>query len=659
LATADGGPGNAISAPDLDVVGRIVKCTSAGKEAVLLQDRVDCQDYRKGAAFLRSEAPDMPLKLDVNDICTTSGDKPRDWRHVPGDAIKRISTLTKSVVDPRGIRILGAIFCEELDLAGLDLPYSLILDKSLFIKGFEARNFHTRGDLSLDGSVAPSLVGIRRSRIDGSIFASDAYIDRLHVFDTEVKGSLILRGSTIDAAIFDTIALSGELGMRGTKLSYLLLQFSSVGAVFDLTDSRARCAYAIRKSQIGDLVLVDAGFGASTVPPALAKDKHECKYSAIALPGTFRLSDTHVRSSVCLRSFHWLSDNNAQDGSIVTFDAVGVGDSSFIDLAPPSTETGQKRRFEAIGLKTRSFIFNFEAGARMPTMSVAVAGLVFEHVYTHAAIQCAYDSEYFRPPSGDAELRLANVPRSELRIPKVDEVMSWLNNNCLQTTQPLSAFVESATKSGDLTDAKQFQIARETKELRLRIQRILGVDKGSNCRNTPEAAIGSHISETADILFPFNWVSDVVAIMFGSLLWLVADHGYRPQKVGWIVAATIVGAAAYFWLRIKIVAFMPVKKDVVRPIGLAFLFDRLLPAYRIREENYNIEAYYKLASKANQSADEPKYIRYLHIFGFKIPVVKADEEDVRHVDRCLDIIKAVGIVLAIFLVAMVNALFSH
>jgi hypothetical protein len=293
----------------------------------------------------------------------------------------------------------------------------------------------------------------------------------------------------------------------------------------------------------------------------------------------------------------------------------------------------------------------------MPAMSVA--GLAFEHVYTHSTIQCAYDSDYYRPPSGDAQLRLANVPRSELRKPKVDEVMPWLDNNCLDTTQPLSAFVESATNSGDLTDAKQFQIARETKELRLRIQRILGMNKGSNCGNTPEPAINTHISKTESILFPFNWVSDVVAIMFGSLLWLVADHGYRPQKVGWIVAATIIGAAAYFWLRIKIVAFMPLKKDIVRPIGLAFLFDRILPAYRIREENYNIEAYYKLASKANQSADEPKYIRYLHIFGCKIPVVKADEEDVRHVDRCLDILKAVGIVLAIFLVATVNALFSH
>jgi hypothetical protein len=404
-----------ISGPDSGAVERIIGCASAGKEAVLLPEGIECKDYRTGYMFHRMQIPDMPLKIDADQICAASENKPKDWRQLSGNAIKRIVSL-KSSADPRGIRIIGAVFCDQLELVGLDLPYSLIIDRSLFLRGFEARNFHIQGDLSFDGSVGLGGVMITRSRIDGSIFGSQAYLKEMRIMDSQAQGSLLFSESMIsELAIFDTVAISSELSVRGTTLSYFLLQRSKVGGALDLTNSQARCVYLITKSEIGDLVAVNAGFGTSTSEQAagqnnslrtlfdwrlkpnspdmmgnprstLAANDRECRYGNIAFPGTFLVSDIRLRSSLCFRSFHWLVPKNGRQlPSFVTFNDLQVDATTFIDLAPADAQPNAKidegrRKFEAIGIKTNSFVLN-----------------------SYAA--CEHDPSYYQRPSGVAEVR--------------------------------------------------------------------------------------------------------------------------------------------------------------------------------------------------------------------------------------------------------------
>jgi hypothetical protein len=675
-------PATATTDPDAEAVAGIVKCLNRGMEAVLLSDSVPCTKYSEGSNFLTEKDAGMPLKLDVSTICDAQ-DKPKDLRRLTNTAIKKISALLKPPYNSLGMRIIGAIFCEQVDLVGLDLPFSLVLDRSFFRGGFEARNFHTSGDLSFDGSAALDTVRIARSRIGGTIFASGAYIKKLQILDSEIHGSLIFRNSTLpEPAIFDTIALSGELSVRQSALSYFFLQFSKVGGVLDLTDSQARCAYLVTKSEIGDLVAVDAGFGTSApgdkfdwlpdtariVDPPFkpaaasdaskldtASDTSKCEFWKIALPGAFHVSDTRVRSSLCLRSFHWLIPRaSGQGDSFITFNDLNVGATSFIDLggfAQARANSSEKHKFEVVGLATHSLIFNFDTQGKVDEMSVS--GLGFEQVYA-AEVKCAYDPSFYNVPSGTGvERRLDNVsdPRSQLRLPHVNEVMAWLTSNCLDTTQPFAAFVDAAQKSGNDTDAKQFRIARADKELLLRINRAFGTGKASNC----SADMAPKVADTQwAIGKAVTFMNDVVAIAFGVVLKVVAQHGYRPEQAGFFVLATLIGAAVYFWLCIRIVGFVPVQKDTVRPIGAIFLFDRLLPAYRIREEHYQIEAFYRRLRRSDRS-----HVKTLKYLWFKIPVEKASEKDTRRAELCLDIIKAIGLVLIIFLVAAINALFSH
>jgi hypothetical protein len=143
---------------------------------------------------------------------------------------------------------------------------------------------------------------------------------------------------------------------------------------------------------------------------------------------------------------------------------------------------------------------------------------------------------------------------------------------------------------------------------------------------------------------------------------VVADHGYRPEKVGWFVVGTLIGSMAYFWLWARVVGFMPAKRHTIRPIGLAFLFDRLLPAFRIREEHYDIASFYRRTGKSRWASShelENPDIATLKYLWFRIHVIKAGEKDAQRAEACLDFIKAVGLVLVIFLVAAINALVRH
>jgi len=73
-------------------------------------------------------------------------------------------------IDPTGVRIIGGVYCDQVDLAGLDLKYSLILDRAVFRNGIAARNLRVSGDFSIDDSLVFGAMMLNRARIDGSFY---------------------------------------------------------------------------------------------------------------------------------------------------------------------------------------------------------------------------------------------------------------------------------------------------------------------------------------------------------------------------------------------------------------------------------------------------------------------------------------------------------
>jgi len=704
-----------ISSQD-SVIEKIAQCAVDGKETVLLVSDARCEPPSTGGGAVKDISP-------VDALWACSYDNRNDKRVLSEDAIKRIARNetkqaaqhAKKEIAPIGIRIIGAIFCRELDLTGLNLPYSLVIDKSIFVSGITARNFHTSGDLSFyDGQIFGQL-WIGRSRIDGTIFGDRAFIQKAQVLDSLVGGSLLFRESvSLEPAIFDTITLSGELSLRKSTSPYFLLQFSKVGGVLDLTESRAGCAYQLAVDEIGALVAVDAGLGFRELADKnlsrffeAASDKAEttdndfrgmlqlrefrslkdaasayrekgCAYPRIASPNVFVVSDSTVKARLCLRSFHWPSMPDGKQESDLTFNDVVVGGTTFIDLIESGSNTGTtvkgaaKRQFTMLGFQTNSLIFNFGTPKQLPSYTSSyVNGLKFEQVYS-AAAPCSYDPNFARKVpaggSGDATGRpnLSSIGNlSALQRPGVDDVTRWLGESVVRTTQPLAAFIDVFQKNGEDDSAKQLRIAKASAELRRTASRMFS---SKSADDNAEAAAATGNSSVLAMLVAFVtsvgasiWntvitIPDYVAVFLGYALKLLADSGYRPEKVGWAVLGVMATSAIYFWFLEGVVAIKPEKKDLLRPIGVTFLFDRLLPAYQIREDHYKIESFMRRAGKGDGTFDGE--FRYLW---FKLRVVKLEPGDKaqQRVELALDFIKFVGLVLAIFLVAALNSLVNH
>jgi len=154
------------------------------------------------------------------------------------------------------------------------------------------------------------------------------------------------------------------------------------------------------------------------------------------------------------------------------------------------------------------------------------------------------------------------------------------------------------------------------------------------------------------------------------MLFLLADHGLRPAKV--VLSVGLALLAFFCWIRLVlgIVGFEPKTKDeqlpagqspVLWPITFLFLFDRMIPAYKIREEHYAITKVYRMATVHEINADpgalsEPPYPMYY--LGYKYFVWPAGDAELRRLEKWLAAARIIGVVFTVFLLAAINALTS-
>jgi hypothetical protein len=508
-------------------VAAIAKCLSQEKEAVLLTNGVQCKEYRKGNDFLAQQSPNTPFNFNASDNCPKKSSAPPDARYLGADAIARLLSDAKSNIGSHGIRILGAVFCTRVNLVGLELPFSIVLDKAVFAKGIEIRNLHVKGDLSLDASVILDELRIIRSHIEGSLFVEGSFAEKLQIGNSTIDGSATLTESVLfgSTEIYN-VSVNRELSVRGSALSYFVTQFSRIGEALDLSHSQARCAYHINKSDIGYLVARRAGFGTVEPPNAFGKigqyyvwrddftptvghilstpeirsvvSRADDCVNQFSRPyrAQFYIFDSIIKSSLCVNEFRWLAPRDAgpytskeffeprQDTkdylrTIVAINGNTIGSNLIIDLWPEDSAENNNldykvspllHRFEAIGLKAGGLVIDFN-DRHQNHVTTAVDGLQFDRLYNgHAS--CEYGGSQTAPPIYDERTLLIISDFNEaLELPKVEDALRWLNLNTIGSTQPYTAFATAFRNAG--VDSTPITIARENRELCERAARWL------------------------------------------------------------------------------------------------------------------------------------------------------------------------------------------
>jgi hypothetical protein len=500
----------------------IAKCLRQSMEAVLLSNGVQCTSYREGSKFLKKKTPNAPFEFVADRDCPEQPSGPVNARRLSADAVQQL--MTDSKLGPTGIRIIGAIFCKRANLVGLNLPFSLVLDNSVFGKGIEIRNLEAQGDISLDGTLILDETRIIRSHIKGSLFGDESFINKLSIGSSTIDTS----ASFTDSVLFESAQLyngsiAKEFSVRGSALSYFITQFSYIGGALDLSHSEARCAYHINKSTIGYLVARRAGFGTveppSQKPPAyyvwradfnptvtriLTTPEIQQNFSTAATctnpfgqsyRAEFFVFDSIIKSSLCITEFRWLAPRDAGPytsaeffaprkdteqylRTVVAINGDTIGGNLIIDLWPKDTgeanldyKVAQSlHKLEVIGVKASGLIIDF-LDKNQSHVITAVDGLNFDRVYS-APAACEYGGSKSAPAIYDQRtLSIITDFTETLELPKVEDALKWLDLNKIVSTQPYTAFATAFKNAG--VDSTAIDIARENRELCERAARWL------------------------------------------------------------------------------------------------------------------------------------------------------------------------------------------
>ena len=673
---------------EANVITAILTCLGKNDEAILLPHSVSCVGYREGLRLLSDHEPGAPTGFVANRDCPNSQSSPPpfDARRVAADAIAQL-LKPPTKIGTHGIRILNAIFCNRLNLVGLDLPFSIVIDKSIFNAGIEIRNLRTKGDLSIDGSFLFDQFRMVRSHIEGSLFGDGTFIAGLSLGTSIIDGSVSLTESVLFLYTqFQNARIGRELSVRASALTHFIAQFSHVDDLLDLSYSEARCAYHINKSEIGFFVARGAGFGTIDIPDGDLSDTRSrlygwlgpfnAKVNAILSNGEvkeavskkdkcineysrpyraeFFVFDSIVKSSLCVTDFKWLAPREGStyyndftspdprtDDEIrtttIAIDGNNIGSNLIIDLwdsKPGIHDKVAKRlhKFEMIGLKTGGLIVDFDDSPRNQT--ITIDGLQFERLY-HAQASCEYGGSPTEPPVDvDRYLSVIADFTSNLKLPKVKEALKWLDSNTIGSTQPYAAFAAAFDNAG--MDSTPITVARENLQLCERAADWLSPsiirgycdgalrrrqnNGGQTATRNPAPNIVVAASSTpiggwhqlgATIVNIGEQLSELVQLVFQGALWALADNGYRPGKVIWWVVLTLFVFWVWFLWPLRVVGYTskagsgspeqqsldyrdkPTDPIKLRPLGPLFLFDRLLPAYRILQRHYEIDQYYK------------------------------------------------------------------
>ncbi len=643
-----------------DRVADFAKCLADEREVVLRPDQdPQCVEARTGGKLLDDVTPEQ---RDPRVVCRS--EHRGDRRRLPSDIIRELAD-PKHRIAPTGIRLIGAVFCsDEVNLSDLTLPYSLVLDRAMFRFGVRGQNFRTRGNFSLDGSYVFDNLALSGSKIEGSLFARRGYFENVGLVETEVRGSIYFDDSLLeDFVLFDRVTVAGEIRFRNAALSRVRVQQSTIRGRLDFTDSEARCGYTVRGGEIDEIRGTNLGFGTLAAGPphprygwARSDDKDYYKTlmqnasikSAAEAPQAcapaadfepeLQLVDVRARS-FCLQSFHWLAsaDSKLQPRSAISLTDVKVAGNMNVNLYPPrrradreavlgggeseaaeEQELALQRMLRIAGLNTGVLFFDFSDNDR--PYRTSIDRLQMERIHSSIGLDCS------RHPT-----------EADSKLPDVSHVTGWLHKNTTLSLQPMTAFIRAFENAG--ANPTGLKVAKAQIEF----------DRTLADRNNATAAAWNTKTVPAFLWEDgFRVLVDYLRLAGAWVLGLIADHGFRPVKVLWSVLIILVGFWLLFRFGLGIVAFLPDRQTELRPVGFTFVFDRLIPIYRLREENYQIARFYQRGIGSDERAS--------HYFWRTGPCVPALPWQTHYAGICLDILKALGMVLAVFMIAALNAL---
>ena len=641
-------------------------CLDQGRQAVLYPDKWLCMDRADGERQLAG--------LGAEDFDLTACDNTKDLRRMPTGVLQKLKDKVKSnssnqtpyarEIRNNGIRLIGGLFCQdEVDLSSFRLDAPLVLDRGVFKFGVRAtKELAIAGNLSFAHAYVYDNLALTDAKINGTLFGNDSFIERTQLIGTTILDHLRLDNAILlDYVNLIHVKVGRGINLGDSKLSALNMRQGQVVERLNLDGAEAACKFVIEDPDINELWADGTGFGTTIANPKKSSAFRRWNEPTVHpkmrymptvqkrigdLPNCdseeaqFIINGGSIHSG-CILHFKWSApgDNTPLAPTTLSLDRLTVGDSLLLNLWPKEVDVPKPvrvsdRKLSLVNTKIATLFFDFRDNNK--PYQTSIDGLAVDRVYTTQRKNAG--GKAATQPGQRKHVGCAARPNeAERELPNSALVLAWLKKNTTGSLQPYLTFTKAFENAGaDTTDLKIAKAQFEYEQNYNDYQNSLS--QRWETRTSLTGFVGHYIVD--HLAFGSRW-----------LLGLTVDFGYRPAQVIWIVVMIIALSCAAFWWALRIVAFSPPDSNEVYPIGPVFLFDWLLPLYKLRDEHSKIGKFYRKGSGSDAQT--------VQRFGKNVQCVEATPGWARAATVYLDILKVLGVILAAFLIAAVNALIAH
>jgi uncharacterized protein YjbI with pentapeptide repeats len=162
----------------------------------------------------------------------------------------------RSAAPAKGVRLIGAIFDEPVDLENVKIEHDLVLDRTVFLKPVSLITANIEGDLSFDDSSFKGGLEAEGISVSRSLFLNRSELTKLELTRAKVGGTLH----------FDDIRITGPLTMgvttvgagllaRRANLRDIDLVASKIGGNLELVDAKIEGRLEMDSAVVGAHVI--------------------------------------------------------------------------------------------------------------------------------------------------------------------------------------------------------------------------------------------------------------------------------------------------------------------------------------------------------------------------------------------------------------------
>jgi uncharacterized protein YjbI with pentapeptide repeats len=308
--------------------------------------------------------------------------KPEDWgpeRRLNGRFIETILLHDpwRRAIPRQGVRIVGALFDEPVDLVEAEIAHEFWLVRSRFTSDVDLSGIRTRSLLSLSGSVFTGTLNMDSASIGGDLFMREgAEFAAVELVGAKVGGQLDITGAKVIGTLnMDAASIGGSLFMHGgAEFAEVILRRAQIGGQLALVRAKVTGTLTMDSASIGGSLFMSEGAEFAAVDLRGAKIEGQLDMTGAKVTGTLDMDSAGIGGSLFMSEgaeFAEVDLRGAKIGGQLDMTGAKITGTLTMD----STSIGRDLFMrDARFLKPIDFVFS-KVGGNLDLRGAKVAGL--------------------------------------------------------------------------------------------------------------------------------------------------------------------------------------------------------------------------------------------------------------------------------------------